>query len=332
MHTMWGCGCVDIRRGCRPSLCPPIFGTSSLSSGRRINRCAPCLHLCVPVDCSNGVCGVCTVLWNGLGHDTTRRLGGHRTSRRCDWRKSRLGTGELPQWVGMQVARCESGMTTGREPSGCSRLRPQEKKWRKSRRKPSTTGTTPAIISNSEHTNSKTFHQGRRCCPAHGEIAHRSCIPPFNARSSQRWLQLPDAASGHGSFWRHRRRRSGKLDYSLMPSISFAGPERACAAVWIAARRPEFPGTLAPTRDKKPSVAPQFPSPENALPLLGGLGCSLACRQRRGGRWAETHVRLEGGSLRLLRFARNPVVIRVCSILPPPPVTYGRRGSLPRVR
>eukprot|EP00661_Eupelagonemidae_sp_cell13_P023153 gene23153-biopygen8832 len=106
---------------------------------------------------------------------------------------------------------------------------------------------------------------------------HFTCAghQPSAAVSLAVHVVLPVICSGTVHLWRYRRRksrsgRSGKLDYSQIPSISFARPERACAAVRIAARRPAFPGTLAPTRDKKPSVAPQSPSPENCWAAWGG--------------------------------------------------------------
>eukprot|EP00661_Eupelagonemidae_sp_cell13_P010235 gene10235-biopygen10807 len=69
---------------------------------------------------------------------------------------------------------------------------------------------------------------------------------------------------------------SGKLDYSLIPSISFARPERACAAVRIAARRPEFPEwpeTVVGKLDQPP-----VPSAPSARPGRAAGGGGRAAR------------------------------------------------------
>eukprot|EP00661_Eupelagonemidae_sp_cell13_P012143 gene12143-biopygen4914 len=58
--------------------------------------------------------------------------------------------------------------------------------------------------------------------------------PRHNLVSANRTLRMELANS--------RSSRSGKLDYSLVPSIAFAGPARARAAVRIAIRKQGIAG------------------------------------------------------------------------------------------
>eukprot|EP00661_Eupelagonemidae_sp_cell13_P019012 gene19012-biopygen5468 len=66
--------------------------------------------------------------------------------------------------------------------------------------------------------------------------------------------------------------RARDLDYPLVPSESFACPERAPGAVRIAARRPEFPGCPETAVGKldQPPLPPAPSAPPDRAPRGGG--------------------------------------------------------------